>query len=113
MLVEEGTIILKFYLHISKKKQQERLQERIDDPKKNWKISESDLKERGYWDDYMKCYEDAINQTHCKIAPWFVIPSNRKWYRNLTVARITLEQLENLKIETPKAKVSVKGLIVK
>jgi PPK2 family polyphosphate:nucleotide phosphotransferase len=113
MLVEEGTIILKFFLHISKDKQRERLQERIDDPSKNWKVSLNDAEERKYWDHYMRVYEEAINQTSTKHAPWFIVPANRKWYRNLLVAKVVLDHLEGLKIETPKPKVDVKGIVIK
>lgn len=112
-LSQQGTTILKFYLHISKEKQRERLQERIDDPVKNWKISDADLKERIHWDKYMKAYEDAINATDTKYAKWNIIPANCKWYRNLAVAQITLKTLESLHLELPKPVKSLRGIKVK
>ena len=112
-LTQQGTTILKFFLHISKEKQRERLQERIDDPVKNWKISDADLKERIHWDKYMKAYEDAINATDTKYAKWNIIPANCKRYRNLAVAQITLKTLESLRLEFPKPVKSLRGIKVK
>jgi PPK2 family polyphosphate:nucleotide phosphotransferase len=101
MLVEEGTTILKFYLNISMDEQKKRLQERLDDPKKRWKFNAADLKERALWDDYMNAYQDAINETSTKWAPWYVIPANRNWYRNLAVASVIVQALEDLKFKYP------------
>jgi PPK2 family polyphosphate:nucleotide phosphotransferase len=101
MLVEEGTTILKFYLNITKDTQKERLQARLDDPEKNWKFNPADLKERGFWDDYMKAYQDAINETSTEWAPWYVIPSNHNWYRNFCVLSIVVKTLEDLKMQYP------------
>ncbi len=101
VLVEEGTTILKFYLHVTKDEQKERLQERLDDPRKRWKFSSADLKERVLWDDYMSAYQDAINETSTRWAPWHVIPANHNWYRNLTVASIIVRALEDLKCAYP------------
>lgn len=100
-LVEEGTTILKFYLHISKDEQKKRLQERLDDPTKNWKFNPGDLKERALWDDYSSAYEDAITQTSTARAPWYVIPANHNWYRNLCVTTIVVKALEDLKMSYP------------
>jgi PPK2 family polyphosphate:nucleotide phosphotransferase len=101
MLAATGTTILKFFLHISKNEQRKRLQERIDDPKKHWKFQHGDLEERKLWDDYMDAYEDVLEKTSTKWAPWHVIPANAKWYRNLVVAGIIKEALESLKMEYP------------
>ena len=87
LLVENGTTILKFFLHISKEEQLQRFAQRLDDPARNWKISESDYSEHALWDDYIEAFEDAIRATSTREAPWDVIPSNHKWFRNLAVCR--------------------------
>ncbi len=102
LLVEEGTIILKFCLHISKEEQAKRFLARLDRPDKHWKFNPGDLEEREYWDDYMQAYEDMVNRTSTKWAPWIVVPSDRKWYRNLTVARAIVKQLKSLDMHFPK-----------
>jgi PPK2 family polyphosphate:nucleotide phosphotransferase len=102
LLTGNGTKILKFYLHISKDEQKKRLQERLDDPAKNWKMSLNDIKEREYWDTYMNAYEDAINLCSTSYAPWHVIPSNKKWFRNLAISQIIIETLEGLNLKLPK-----------
>ncbi|MGD8805369.1 MAG: polyphosphate kinase 2 family protein [Chloroflexota bacterium] len=102
MLVETGTIILKFYLHISKKEQRERFQARIDDPTKNWKFSFDDLEKRKLWPDYMAAYEEMLNQTTTAWAPWHVIPADQKWYRNLAVTRTIVSTLKELDPKYPK-----------
>jgi PPK2 family polyphosphate:nucleotide phosphotransferase len=102
LLIDEGTTILKFFLHISKKEQAERLRARLDDSTKRWKFNPGDLKERERWSEYMAAYEDALSQTSTDWAPWYVIPANRKWYRNLAVATIIVETLKNLKMQYPK-----------
>ena len=101
MLVDEGTTIVKFFLHISKDEQAERLQARLDEPDKRWKFSKGDLAERERWDDYQRAFEKAIEETSTDDSPWFVIPADRKWYRNLSVARILVETLENLDMRYP------------
>jgi len=106
-LVEHDTQILKFYLHIGKDEQLKRFKERLDDPAKQWKISEADYKERGFWRDYMAAYEEAISRCSTKHAPWFVIPANHKWFRNLAIARIVVEHLESLKMKYPKPTVNI------
>ena len=100
-LVESNTHILKFYLHISKKEQLSRFKDRLDDPGKQWKISESDYKERKFWDDYTSAYEDVLSQCSTEHAPWFIIPSDHKWFRNLAIARIVVEYLEGLDMKFP------------
>lgn len=91
-LTKNGIIIIKFFLHISKEEQKKRLLHRLDDERKNWKFSETDLKEREHWDEYMKCYQDLINKTSTKIAPWFVIPADDKEMAHLMVAKIILNK---------------------
>jgi PPK2 family polyphosphate:nucleotide phosphotransferase len=102
MLAEEGTTILKFFLHISKDEQKARLEERRDTPAKQWKFSLGDLKERALWPDYMAAYEAALSKTSTRWAPWYVVPANRNWHRNLVVARTVLEALEGLNPQYPK-----------
>ncbi len=109
-LVEHDTHILKFYLHISKEEQLTRFKERLDDPAKQWKISEADYKERGFWDDYIAAYEDALSRCSTQHAPWFIIPADHKWFRNLAVARIVVEHLENLNMKLPEAKVDLEHI---
>ena len=98
---ENGTVILKFFLHLSKEEQRQRLISRIDDEEKNWKFSTSDLKERGYWDDYQHAYEEAISSTSTKRAPWFVIPANNKWYARLSIAAVILHHMRELDLQYP------------
>ena len=93
VLVEEGTTILKFFLHIYKEEQRERLQARIDEPDKRWKFKNGDLDERKLWDKYLEAYEDALERCSTDWAPWYVIPSNRKWFRNLLVSTILVRTL--------------------
>jgi PPK2 family polyphosphate:nucleotide phosphotransferase len=106
-LGDSGTHILKFYLHISKREQLTRFQERLDDPAKQWKISEADYSERKLWGDYTKAYEDVLSRCSTKHAPWFVIPSDHKWFRNLAVARIVVEHMEKLGLKSPKPSVDL------
>jgi PPK2 family polyphosphate:nucleotide phosphotransferase len=100
-LVENGTVIMKFFLHVSKKEQKKRFVERIDDPSKNWKFSLGDLKERAHWDEYQKAYEKALSETATDDAPWFVIPADDKWYARLAIAEIIAEQFSTLKLSYP------------
>jgi polyphosphate kinase 2 (PPK2 family) len=100
-LAESGTTILKFFLHISKDEQLARFAQRLEDPRRNWKISESDYAERALWDDYIQAFEDAIRETSTREAPWYVIPSNHKWFRNLAVSQIMADTMEGLKLAFP------------
>jgi PPK2 family polyphosphate:nucleotide phosphotransferase len=109
-LVESNTHVIKFYLHISKREQLSRFEERLDDPGKRWKISESDYKEREFWGDYMSAYEDALSRCSTPHAPWFVVPSDHKWFRNLAIARIVVEHLEGLDMKVPKPSVDLKHI---
>ncbi len=112
LLVDNGTVILKFYLHISKDEQRERLQARIDDPKKQWKFRINDLAERKLWSDYTKAYTDALAATTTEWAPWYVVPSNSKMNRNLFVSSVLLDTLEGLKMEYPRPKEKLDGIVV-
>lgn len=100
-LAENGTRILKFFLHISREEQKERLQARLDDPNKIWKFSKGDLKDREQWAEYQRAFEDAINRCATPQAPWFVVPANRKWYRNYVVARTVADTLEAMNPRFP------------
>ncbi len=112
LLVDNGTVILKFYLHISKDEQRKRLQERIDNPKKQWKFRMNDLAERKLWPDYMKAYTDALAATSTEWAPWHVVPSNSKMNRNLFVSSVLLDMLEGLKMQYPRPKEKLDGIVV-
>jgi PPK2 family polyphosphate:nucleotide phosphotransferase len=103
MLSDEGTTLIKCYLHISKDEQRRRLQERLDDPTKHWKFDYSDIREREYWDNYLKAYQDALAATSHHHAPWYVVPANRKWVRDLVISAILVETLENLRMNYPPA----------
>jgi polyphosphate kinase 2 (PPK2 family) len=92
-LADNGTLILKFFLHISREEQEERLLEREKDPSKAWKLSAADWRERERWDDYMHAYEDAIVRTSTKHAPWHIVPADKKWFRNLAIAEATVDAL--------------------
>jgi len=107
LLAENGTTIIKFFLHISKDEQLARFAQRLDDPNRNWKISESDYTERAFWDDYIAAFEDAISATSTKRAPWYVIPSNHKWFRNLAVSQIMADTMEDLKLAFPPPSVNL------
>lgn len=100
-LSANGTVIIKFFLHLSKEEQKQRMLDRINDPEKHWKFSAGDLAERKLWDDYMEAYEDAITETSSKDAPWYVIPADKKWYARLTIARIIADTLEGLNLQFP------------
>jgi PPK2 family polyphosphate:nucleotide phosphotransferase len=113
MLSETGTVILKFFLHISKDEQQRRLQERIDNPEKHWKFDPSDLQERERWQDYQQAYTQAIAATDADHAPWYLIPANSKTHRNLAIANIVLETLQDMGLAFPPANPELAGLKVK
>jgi PPK2 family polyphosphate:nucleotide phosphotransferase len=111
MLAETGTTILKFFLHISKDEQRERLQARIDDPTKRWKFQHGDIDERKLWDDYQKAYADALEKTSTDWAPWTIVPADKKWYRNYVVAKTVVDTLESFKMEYPQPKLGVKKIV--
>ena len=106
MLTENGTLVLKFFLHISKDEQRERLQERIDDPTKRWKFQHGDLEERKLWSDYERAYEDALTKCSTSYAPWYVVPADQKWYRNYVVSSIVADALKRLKMKYPQPDLS-------
>ncbi|MCK9608297.1 MAG: polyphosphate kinase 2 family protein [Methylomonas sp.] len=110
MLYDNGTYILKFYLHIDAEEQLRRFKQRIDDPARHWKISEADYAERPFWDDYTKAFEDALSHCSTQHAPWFVIPSNHKWFRNLVISRIVCEHLEALDMQFPEPSVNIEEI---
>jgi PPK2 family polyphosphate:nucleotide phosphotransferase len=101
-MARNGTVIRKFFLHLSKKEQKRRFLARLDDPEKNWKFSAADIHEREYWDDYQKVYEDMIRNTATKYAPWYVIPADNKWFAHLAVSAAIVETLEDLSLAYPK-----------
>ncbi len=101
-LYQNGTVILKFFLHLSKDEQKRRFIERIDTPSKNWKFSEADLKEREFWNDYQKCFAEAISATSKKHAPWFIIPADVKWFARLAVSSIIIDTMQKLDLQYPK-----------
>jgi PPK2 family polyphosphate:nucleotide phosphotransferase len=106
-LHENGSRILKFYLHISPEEQLERFKQRLDDPMRQWKISEADYSERKLWPEYMEAYEDAMEKTSTKHAPWYVIPSNHKWFRNLAISEILADTLDDMDLKLPPAQVNI------
>ena len=105
--MENNTTILKFFPHISKEEQLDRFKKRLDDPTRRWKISESDYQEREYWGDYIKAFEDVLTKTSTEDAPWFIIPSNHKWFRDLAVSQIIARQMEEMHMQFPKPTVNL------
>jgi len=101
LLSDNGTHILKFYLHIDRQEQLDRFKNRLDDPKKHWKVSEADYAKRELWDKYREAYEDAISKCSAEHAPWYVIPANHKWFRDLAISRILVKTLESLDMDYP------------
>jgi PPK2 family polyphosphate:nucleotide phosphotransferase len=110
-LTAAGTRIVKLYLHISKEEQAERFQARLDDPSKRWKFRTADLEERARWDDYVDAFEEALSRTSTATAPWYVIPADRKWYRNWAVNRILVETLEDMDPQYPSAE-DLRGVVI-
>lgn len=113
MLVDEGTTIRKFFLHISRSEQRERLQARLDEPDKHWKFAKADLDERRRWDDYQAAFTEMLTETSTVDAPWYVIPADRKWFRNLAVSQVLVDTLESLDMSYPEAEDGLDGLVVK
>ena len=101
LLADNGTRIVKFYLHISKDEQKQRFQERLDNPDKHWKFAKGDLKVREQWDDYIQAYEDLLTRCNTPHAPWYIIPANRKWYRDLVITQILVDTLEDMNPQYP------------
>ena len=98
---ENNTTVLKFFLHISKEEQLERFKKRLDDPARQWKISDSDYKERDYWKDYIEAFEDVLSKTSTERAPWFIIPANHKWFRDLAISQIITRAMEEMNMQLP------------
>ncbi len=112
MLTDEGTTVLKIFLQVSRDEQGRRLQERLDDPEKRWKFRAGDLDDRKLWDDYMAAYEDAIRETSTEWAPWFVVPADHNWVRNLAVGEILVDALDRLHLQLPKPDPGLDGVEV-
>ncbi|MCP5227420.1 polyphosphate kinase 2 family protein [Accumulibacter sp.] len=113
LLVANGTRILKFFLHISPEEQLARFKQRLDDPARNWKISEGDYSEREFWADYVEAYEEALSKTSSKDAPWYVIPANHKWFRNLAISQIITDTMEEMGLKLPPTRVDLKEIAEK
>ena len=112
LLVDEGTHVAKIFLNVSNEEQRERLQDRVDDPDERWKFRLGDLDDRALWDDYQRAYRDAIRETSTDDAPWYVVPADRKWVRNLVVARILRHHLERIDPEYPDPEEGIEGVVV-
>ncbi|HYO10337.1 MAG TPA: polyphosphate kinase 2 family protein [Tepidisphaeraceae bacterium] len=113
LLSDEGTVVLKFFLHISKDEQKRRLEARLRDAHKNWKFDIGDLREREHWDEYQRAFEDALQKCSTEHAPWYIVPADRKWFRNWVVGDVLVRTLEQLKMKYPKPKEDLSGIVVK
>lgn len=113
MLTLNNTAIIKFFLYISKDEQKRRLESRLEDPEKHWKFSSADVKERAFWEDYMRAYQDAINKCSTTYAPWYAVPANHKWYRNLVIARTIADTLEAMNPQFPPAEEGIDAIVIK
>lgn len=111
-LTRNGITVLKFFLHISKEEQKRRLESRLENPDKRWKFSKNDIKERAFWDDYQAAFEDAINECSTEHSPWYVVPANKKWYRNLVVARTIADTLEAMDPKFPPAEQGLENVTI-
>jgi len=112
-LMRQGTILLKFFLHVSREEQKRRFMERLDKPRKHWKFSSADVRERGFWGDYMHAFEEAIRATAAPHAPWFIVPADNKWFTRLVVAAAIVEAVENLDLSYPKIDAAKKKELAK
>ncbi|HEY9301702.1 MAG TPA: PPK2 family polyphosphate kinase, partial [Phormidium sp.] len=112
MLTLNNIAVIKFFLHISKDEQKRRLESRIKDPDKHWKFSSNDLKERQFWDHYEAAFQDMINNCSTAYAPWYIVPANNKWYRNLVVARVIADTLEAMNPQYPPAEIGLENIVV-
>jgi PPK2 family polyphosphate:nucleotide phosphotransferase len=112
ILSDNCTTILKFYLHITKNEQADRLRKRLEDPKKNWKLSPADSEERKLWDDYMAAYQDAISKCSTRYGAWYIVPSNRKWFRDLVVSDAVLGALKNMKLKLPQPAFDLSKIVI-
>jgi len=112
LLAENGTTILKFFLHIDRDEQKERLQARLDDPSKQWKFRLGDLDERKLWDKYTAAYEDVLNRTSAEYAPWYIVPANKKWYRDLVISTVLVETLKGLNMSYPPSEENLENVVI-
>jgi PPK2 family polyphosphate:nucleotide phosphotransferase len=112
MLSDEGVTILKLYLHISKEEQKKRLLSRLNEPHKRWKFTRGDLDERKLWPEYMKAYEDALSKTSTDWAPWYVVPANRKWYRNWVISKVIVATLKGFNMHYPAAEDDLEDIVI-
>jgi PPK2 family polyphosphate:nucleotide phosphotransferase len=112
LLSDSGTTILKFYLHISKEEQKERFQSRLDDPSKHWKFSMEDLEKRKFWDDYIAAFQDMLNRCSTAYAPWYVIPADQKWYRNLSITRVIVQTLQEMDPQYPRSQEDLSQVVI-
>jgi len=112
LLADNGVIVAKFFLHISKEEQKQRLSDRLNTPHSHWKFKVGDLTARAKWDEYMQAYEDALSRCSSDYAPWYIVPANKKWYRNLVISRILVETLEALPLEWPPLEPAACGIII-
>jgi polyphosphate kinase 2 (PPK2 family) len=113
LLADEGVTILKFFLHISKQEQKRRLQARLDDPSKHWKFNVGDLEERERWDEYQQAYQDALDQCSTEYAPWYCVPSDKKWFRNWVVSDTIARTLKSMKLAYPPAPPDLDKVVIK
>ena len=113
LLTDEGTTVIKFFLHISKEEQKRRLEERLKESKKNWKFDHNDLHERKFWNEYRAAYEDAIEKCSTRDAPWHIVPSDHKWFRNWVISDTVVRTMEKMKLEFPEPPDSIEGVKVK
>ncbi|MGA2198498.1 MAG: polyphosphate kinase 2 family protein [Nitrososphaerales archaeon] len=113
LLSEEGTTVLKFFLYIDEDEQKRRLQERVDDPEKQWKFKVEDLAERKLWPQYMKAYQQAMQHTSTEQAPWYIVPANNEWFRDLLVSSVVVDALEGLRMEYPPLLHDLKSVVIK
>ncbi len=112
LLVDEGTTILKFYLHIDQAEQKERLQARLDEPHKRWKFAKGDLDERKLWPHYMAAYEEMLSKTSTEAAPWYIVPANRKWYRDLVISQVIVDKLKELNMQYPQPEADLENIVI-
>jgi PPK2 family polyphosphate:nucleotide phosphotransferase len=112
MLADEGTTIVKFFLHIDLEEQKQRLQARLDEPNKRWKFSRGDLDERKLWPKYTRAYEEVLTRTSTEWAPWYIVPANSKWYRNLVIANVLLKTLDGLNMRYPDPEENLDGIVI-
>lgn len=112
ILVENGMTILKFYLHIDMDEQKKRLQARLDDPTKHWKFHRADIEERKHWPDYMQAYEDMLSKTSTDDAPWYIVPANRKWFRDLVISSVLVDTLDGLKMKYPEPEENLDEVVI-